>query len=37
VSGSVNLEENGDVVRGTYAIVVYNGENKYSVVSVRVG
>ncbi|MEO5535568.1 MAG: ABC transporter substrate-binding protein [Pseudolysinimonas sp.] len=37
VSGSVNLDENGDVVRGTYGIVVYNGENKYSLVSTRVG
>lgn len=30
VSGSVNLDEAGDVERGTFQIVAYNGENKYA-------
>ena len=37
VSGSTNLDENGDPARGTYVIVAYNGENKYARQSSRVG
>lgn len=37
VSGSVNLDEAGDVVRGTFQIVVYNAENKYARTTDVVG
>lgn len=37
ISGSTNLDAAGDPVRGTYQIVVYNGENKYSRAAVVVG
>jgi len=37
LSGSTNLDENGDPERGTYVIVAYNGENKYVRASSRVG
>jgi len=37
VSGSVNLDDAGDPVRGSYVVVVYGGENTYSAVSSRVG
>lgn len=30
VSGPVNLDAEGDPVRGTYVVVAYNGENKYA-------
>jgi hypothetical protein len=29
LSGSTNLDDQGDPERGTYAVVAYNGENKY--------
>jgi branched-chain amino acid transport system substrate-binding protein len=37
VSGSVNLDEDGDPTRGTYVIVVYNAENKYARTANAVG
>ncbi len=37
LSGSTNLDENGDPTRGTYVIVAYNGENKYARQSSRIG
>lgn len=30
ISGSVNLDAQGDPERGTYVLVAYNGENKYA-------
>lgn len=37
VSGPVNLDENGDPTRGSFLVVVYNGENKYGAKLVAVG
>jgi branched-chain amino acid transport system substrate-binding protein len=37
ISGSTNLDAAGDPLRGTYQIVVYNAENKYSGAAVVVG
>ena len=37
LSGSTNLDENGDPARGTYVIVAYTGENKYARQSSLVG
>jgi len=37
ISGSANLDPAGDPLRGTYQIVVYNAENKYSGTAVVVG
>jgi branched-chain amino acid transport system substrate-binding protein len=37
LSGSTNLNENGDLVRGSYVIVAYNSENKYTRASTQVG
>ena len=30
ISGSVNLDADGDPQRGGYVVVAYNGENKYA-------
>jgi ABC-type branched-chain amino acid transport systems, periplasmic component len=37
ISGSTNFDAAGDPVRGTYQIMVYNGENKYGRSRVVVG
>ena len=37
ISGSTNLDEAGDPVRGSYQILVYNSENKYSRTAVVIG
>ena len=37
ISGSVNLDADGDPVRGSYVVVTYNGENKYSRTAIAVG
>jgi branched-chain amino acid transport system substrate-binding protein len=37
ISGSVNLDENGDPERGGYSVVAYNSENKYARQSFVVG
>lgn len=37
VSGSVNLDAAGDVERGVYQVVAYNGENKYARTASVVG
>ncbi len=37
ISGSVNLDENGDPERGGYSVVVYNSENKYARQSFVIG
>jgi branched-chain amino acid transport system substrate-binding protein len=37
VSGSVNLDGNGDPERGTYVVVAYNAENKYARTAAAVG
>ncbi|HWH97040.1 MAG TPA: ABC transporter substrate-binding protein [Pseudolysinimonas sp.] len=37
ISGSVNLDAQGDPERGTYVIVAYNGENKYARQAAVVG
>lgn len=37
VGGSVNLDENGEPVRGTYVVVTYNSENKYTRSAIAVG
>jgi branched-chain amino acid transport system substrate-binding protein len=37
LSGSTNLDAAGDPARGTYTIVLYNGENKYARQSLVVG
>lgn len=37
VSGSVNLDAAGDIVRGTFQIVAYNSENKYARTTDIVG
>jgi branched-chain amino acid transport system substrate-binding protein len=37
ISGSTNLDENGDPARGTYQVGVYNGENKWSRTGTVIG
>lgn len=37
ISGSVNLDADGDPVRGGYSVVAYNAENKYARQSFVVG
>lgn len=37
ISGSVNLDADGEPERGTFTLVVYNGENKYAVQGNRIG
>jgi ABC-type branched-subunit amino acid transport system substrate-binding protein len=37
VSGSVNLDGDGDPKRGTYLVVAYNAENKYKRTEIVVG
>jgi branched-chain amino acid transport system substrate-binding protein len=37
ISGSVNLDADGDPVRGGYVVVAYNGENKYARQAFVVG
>ena len=37
LSGSVNLDGEGDPKRGTYLVMAYNGENKYARTAIVVG